>query len=269
MILKNSSLTSHKKKGGDNMARKVKVGIGVWDLHYPDYDPLLWDNILKVIHDYKPNYFIFGGDNMNMTAADHWLHDKNAIREMEGRRIGKDYAGFKTLILKPLEKALPKYCKKIWHNGNHEDWIKLAIDKDPQGEGYWEIEKNLHLKKHGWKTYEYGEVSKIGKLYFTHGEYTNKYHAFKTVSTFERNIVYGHTHTFQVYVKTSPLDNEPHIGVSVPAACRRNPEYRKNRPNSWVNGFLIFFIRPKGYFNLYPIVAVNGQFVAPNGKLYT
>ena len=247
---------------------RVKIGIGVWDLHYPEYDIDLWNNILKVIKDLKPDYFIFGGDNMNMSAADHWLHDKNAVREIEGRRIKKDYMAFEMDILTPLEKVLPKKCKKIWLNGNHEKWAELAIDKDPQGEGYWEIESNLHLKSRNWEKYEYGQTKKIGKLYFTHGQYTNKYHAFKTVSVFERNIVYGHTHSYQVFTKVSPLDNEAHMGLSVPAACKRNPEYRKNAPNSWVNGFLVFYIRKGGNFNVYPIVAVNGKFVSPNGKLY-
>jgi len=245
----------------------IRVGVGVWDLHYPEHDEKLWHNILRTIKILKPDYFIFGGDNMNMNAVDLWLHEKGLVRQLEGKRILEEYKGFEKHVLKPLEDLLPKECRKIWLTGNHEDWINLAIDRNPQGEGYWEIERNLELSEHNWEVYETGQVAKIGKVYFAHGQYTNQYHARKTVEVYERNIVYSHTHTYQVYVKTSAIDNEPHIGMCVPVACKRNPDYKRNQPNSWVNGFLVFYIQENGNFNLYPVVSVKNHFVLPNGKV--
>ncbi len=216
----------------------------------------------------KPDVFIFGGDNMNFDAVDHWLHEKGMVRQLEGKRILAEYEGFKKEILNPLEEILPHTCRKIWLNGNHEDWVQLAIDKNPQGEGYWEIEHNLHLTEKGWEVYEYGKYAKVGKIVFIHGQYTNQYHAKKTVDVFERNVVYGHTHTFQAYTKITPVDNEPHSAISIPVACELNPDYARNRPNAWVNGFLVFYIYSKGYFNLYPVISIDGEFVSPDGKFY-
>jgi len=246
----------------------TQFGVCVYDLHYPHHHQKLWKNILKFIKNNQPEIFVFGGDNMNFDAVDHWLHEKGMVRQLEGKRILAEYEGFKSEILNPLENLLPKSCRKIWLNGNHEEWVKIAIDKNPQGEGYWEIEHNLKLQEKGWEVIEYGKYVKVGKLVFIHGQYTNQYHSRKVVDAYERNTVYGHTHTFQAYTKITPVENEPHMGMSIPAACELNPEYMRNRPNAWVNGFGVFFIYGKGNFNLYSIIAIDGQFVGIDGKFY-
>lgn len=259
-----SGSSTLKVKGGVKMRRLQKC-LGIWDLHYPLHDPILLKNILKEIKSFKPDVLVLGGDNMNMSAVDHWLHDKGLVRQLEGKRIMSEYEGFKTDILGPIEKLLKPSCRKIWLNGNHEDWIELAIDKNPQGEGYWEIENNLHLKAYGWEVYPYGKTAKVGKLYLHHGQYTNQYHAKKTVDVFEKSIMYGHVHTYQVFTKITPLDNEAHTAISIPCACLLNPEYRRNQPNTWVSGFVEFFVLPCGNFNAYPIVATAGHFTTPAG----
>jgi len=169
------------KKGKEEKKMTVlqKTGVAYYDLHYPHHNEPLWKNFLKVVRKLKPKVFVFGGDNMNMDAVDHWMHEQKRTRKMEGKRILAEYNGFKEEILNPLEKILPKDCRKIWLNGNHEEWMELAIDKITQGEGYWEIENNLHLKERGWETYKYGKYAKVGKLYFIHGQYTNLAHAKK------------------------------------------------------------------------------------------
>lgn len=247
------------------MLKKIIIGLGIWDLHHALHDKKLFLNILKVIEDLKPNVFILGGDNMNMTAVNHWLHEEGRIRELEGKRVKADYESFNKDILIPLKKVLPRGCRKIWLNGNHEDWITLAIDQNPQGEGYWEIEKNLDLDD--WEFYKYGKFARVGKIYIIHGQYTNQYHSKKTVDIFEKNILYGHNHTLQIHTKITPVGNEAHSGISVPCACDANPDYMRNKPSAWVNGFVVFYIMPDGNFNIYPIVATKGHFVF-NGKFY-
>jgi hypothetical protein len=82
-----------------------------------------------------------------------------------------------------------------------------------------------------------------------------------------KNIFYGHMHTAQSFARITPIDNEAHIGVSVPCACSLNPEYRKDMPNAWMGGFLVFYVLPNGNFNAYTVIATKGSFVL-NGKLY-
>lgn len=245
---------------------KNKIGIGVWDLHYSYHIKPLWKNILKAIKGIKPDYFIFGGDNLNFTAVSHWLHEKGKNKTLEGKRLIKEYKGFNKEIMEPLLKVLPKKCKKIWLMGNHEMWVELAIEKNPQGEGFWEIENNIDLSD--WKIIPYPDYYRIGKAYFIHGTYTNDHHAKKTVTTYEHSVFYGHCHTKQVYSKVTPVGNEAHIGVAVPCACELNPDYRRHHPNAWINGFLKFEILKNGCFTDELVTANSkGQFVL-SGKNY-
>jgi hypothetical protein len=43
---------------------------------------------------------------------------------------------------------------------------------------------------------------KKGKLSFTHGRYTGKYHAWKHLDIYGESIMYGHTHDLQRHTKT-------------------------------------------------------------------
>lgn len=236
----------------------MKIGIAVFDLHAPEHVKPLWKNILKLCADAKPDVFIFGGDNMDMQELSHWIHGRGDMRTLEGKRIKQEYQNFQRDILDPLEKVLKKSCEKHYMFGNHEDWAELAINQNPQGEGYWEVQNNLDLSK--WKVYKYGEIVKVGKMHFIHGTYTNDSHAKKHVTTYERNIFYGHLHDFQTYTKITPVDNDPHMGMSIPCACHLNPDYMRNKPNRWLNGFLIFEINDDGTFQAHPIISTDGSF---------
>lgn len=237
-------------------------GIGVFDLHHPCHDKRLWANILRFTADFDPDVFLFGGDNMDMEPLSRWIENKK--RPIEGKRIKADYEAFQREVLDAL--PLRDDCRRIFHLGNHEDWARQAIDLNPQGEGYWEPENNLALE--GWELYEYGQTSQVGKCYFHHGEYVLQHHAAKTVQTYHRTMVYGHMHSFQAYTTVTPLDTEPHAGISIPCACHLNPHYSRNRPNSWANGFCVFYVRSNGFFNIYPVIAIDGAFTTPDGRVY-
>lgn len=245
--------------------KKHKIGVAVYDLHYPEHDKKLWKNILKLTKDLNPDYFVFGGDNMDMKELSHWIHGKGDMRTLEGKRIKGEYTQFQEGILDPLCGILNKRCEKHFLLGNHEDWAEQAIDRNPQGEGYWEVENNLKLKD--WTVYPLNKVCTIGKMHFIHGTYTNDAHAKKHVTNYENNIFYGHVHDHQSYTKVTPLNNEAHIGMSIPCACTLNPDYMRNKPNKWVNGFLIFTVFPEGNFTAHPIISHNGKFEY-NGKVY-
>lgn len=244
----------------------MKKLIAVFDVHSPHQDKVLWDNILKFTKDFQPDVFVFGGDNMNFDAVDHWKMEKGQKRPLEGKRLLKEYKEFTDTILNPVEEILPKNCRKIFHLGNHEDWVERYIDKHPEVEGMLEIRNNLNLKD--WEVYDYGKTSKVGKLYIDHGRYISKYSASKTVDVYGRNIIYGHGHTSQSYAKVTPIDSQAHEATQIPCACKMNPDYMKNMPSAWMNGFAIAYIKDNGLFNLYVIKSVNGHFTAPNGKEY-
>jgi len=246
--------------------RRPLTGIAVFDLHYPHHTQRLWDNILRLTADMQPDVFVFGGDNMHMDPFSHWNHDRNKRRQLEGKRVKKEYAGFQSAILDPLEERLGDECRRIFMLGNHEKWVADYTDEHPEVEGYFEVENNLALDR--WELYEYGESAEVGKLHFIHGLYCLLHNAAKTVTVYHRNVVYGHGHTYQAHTEVTPLDSDAHTAVQIPCACDMNPDYARNKPNAWLQGFAIFHIRAGGNFNLYPVIAVDGHFTAPNGTYY-
>ena len=243
---------------------KPLVAIEVFDLHHPLHDKKLWQNILTFTEQIQPDIFVFGGDNQDMQTLSHWVGNKR--RKIEGKRVKKDYQDFERDIFNDINAVLGENTRKIFHLGNHEDWVNQYLDINPELEGYLEIENNIDLSD--WEVYQYGECSELGKLHIIHGTYTNQHHAYKTAQVYGRNVVYGHAHTFQAHTMVAPLDKQSHSAISMPCACSMNPDYSKNHPNAWVSGFGVTYIQPNGNFNHYPIIAVDGAFIAPTGEYY-
>jgi hypothetical protein len=169
-------------------------------------------------------------------------------------------------VLDPLDEVLSDECRRIFMLGNHERWAEDYIDAHPEVEGYFEVANNLDLAR--WELYEYGQSAEVGKLHFIHGAYCNEFSAKKTVTTYHRNVVYGHGHTFQAHTEVTPLDADAHTAVQIPCACDLNPDYARNQPNRWLSGFGVFYVNPNGTFNLYTVIAVDGHFTAPSGTHY-
>lgn len=243
---------------------KVRKGICVFDLHHPVHDKKLWANILQFTQDFDPDLFVFGGDNQDLEVISHWVGNKR--RRIEGKRLYRDYEKFNSQVLDPLDTILREDTEKVYLFGNHENWVEQYIDEHPEVEGFFEIENNLNLDN--WSIVEYGNSYNAGKLHFIHGEYCNLHNAYRTVQVYGRNVIYGHGHTYQAHTITAPLDVQSHTAIQIPCACSLNPHYMKNKPNAWVNGFGVFYIHPNGNFNMFPIIATDGAFIAPNGTFY-
>jgi hypothetical protein len=131
-----------------------------------------------------------------------------------------------------------------------------------------DIKSLLKLKK--WDVVEQGGISKLGKIHFVHGDTVKggQYPANWAVTSYERNIRFGHHHTFQMATKTTPVDANGHTGIAVPCLCRKGPHYGESKPNKWMQGFLWGYVNgPDGCFNDYVTVIVNGKAIV-NGKTY-
>ncbi len=246
------------------MKQSIKSAILLFDIHFPYHNIESLNAVEKFMKDYKWDYLIYGGDQMHFDSISHWKKDKQ--RQIEGKRLIKEYKGFQRDILNKHCQIVGDKCKKVYILGNHEDWVKDAIDYDPSKEGYYEVENNLKLDK--FEIVPFGKIYQLGKLRIMHGFYTAKYHAHKTVADFTRSVMYGHCHTFQTFTKVTPQDvKDFHTGYSVGCLCDMNPDYLDGRPNAWVNGFAIVYLMPDNSYNVYMVSIVNGRFVW-NGKLY-
>jgi len=211
---------------------------------------------------YKPDEVILGGDFMDCASLSHWIC--NMGLRLEGKRYKKELEFAKKEIVKIF-----KHTKRItWLEGNHENWVAQYVERNPQLEGMMAISNHIDFNKYhiNWipmnHLYHRG---KRGKIYFTHGLYTGKYHARQHVESLGCNIVYGHKHSAQTYQVNMKMQ-KPYMGYSIGCLCGFAPEYLKNRPSGWINQFAICELNDS-IFNLTPVNIINNQFIY-GGKLW-
>lgn len=220
--------------------------------------------LMTFASDFKPDIWIEGGDNLDCGPVSHWLSDKKL--SAESLDLSRDLAAYQQLVLDPLKSL--KLTRKLWLTGNHEAWLDQLAERNPGLRGLLDIEQLLPLK--GWEVKPQGAVVKLGKLHFLHGDTlpTSKNVAERAVVAYEHSVRFGHFHTYQVASKYGALHGEVKTGVSVPGLCRRNPNYLKNRPNQWSQGFCWGYLHDDGTFNDYVTIITKGRFTI-HGHTYT
>lgn len=210
--------------------------------------------------EYKPNQIVLLGDFMDCTSVSHWLENKHLT--LENKRFLKEVA----FANKELD-YLQKWCKNIVYlEGNHEYWVNMYIEKNPQLQGILELPTVLDLEKRNIKWVELNKLYKLGKVYFTHGYLATKYHATKMLHSYGCSIIYGHTHNTQSAQLNMKMQ-EPIMAWGLGCLCSHSPEYRKNMPSNWIDQFGILESDDTGRFNFYPVNITDGQFIY-GGKLY-
>ena len=245
--------------------KKLRRAILLTDIHYPDHIRANFTAIEPFIKDFKPDIFVYMGDQLDLDMISSWNESKPRNTEM--KRLNQDYKKFDVLFLRKHEKLAPK-ARRIWIDGNHCQRADWYVDKHPAFEGMIEPRNVLKLAERGYKVIKFGGYYKLGKLIVIHGKYWNVYHAAKTVNMFENSVVYAHTHNPQIYAKTVPIDTgKYHIATSLGCLSSTTPEYKAGRATRWINQFAVVYLDDKGSFWLYPITIVNGKFIF-NSKIY-
>lgn len=246
---------------------EIQRTILVPDIHYPHYDEKVMDSLGEFIIDYQPHEIVYMGDQLSLDCISHWNKRKPLLKE--GQRLIKDYENFDKDILQVHERLTGPETRRVFMIGNHEERISWYIEQHPELEKIIDIDRNLKLTERGYKIIPFNGIYKIGKLSVIHGFYWNKYHAAKTLEAFEGNVVYGHVHNPQMYAKVTPVDRKGyHTATSLPCLCNIKPDYKKNSPNFWINGFgIVEWLPASGLFNLYTIIIVDGSFMW-GGKYY-
>jgi len=251
----------------DDSAWEIQKTVLLPDIHHPYYDKRTMDAVNEFIFDYDPDELVYMGDQLSLDCISYWNKNKPLLKE--GQRLIKDYHNFDNEILKVHENLTRQDIRRTFIIGNHEERITTYVEGNPELQGFLDIETNLNLYERGYKVVPFGKVHKVGKLYVMHGRYWNMYHAKKTVDVFEGNVVYAHVHNPQMFTKISPIDAKGyHMATSLPCLCNIEPDYKKNAPNHWVNGFgIVEHLPATGFFNLYTIIIIEGSFMW-NGKYY-
>jgi len=255
------------KVSSDVDAFKIQRTILLPDIHSPHYKEKLMESVNKFIFDYEPDEIVYMGDQVSLDSISYFNKNKPLLKE--GQRLIKDYNEFDKNILQIHENITRMDIRRTFMIGNHEYRVDRYIEEHPELEGLIDITQCLKLKERGYNVIPYNHIYKIGKLNIIHGYYYNIYHAKKTVEDFEGNVVYAHVHSPQMFTKHTPVDRKGyHTATSLPCLCNLKPDYKKNLPNFWVNGFgIIEHVPATGHFNLYTIIIIDGCFIY-NGVYY-
>lgn len=250
--------------------------VALFDLHWgyerkgghkvPIHDLSALGVAIQFIEDFHPHHVILGGDILDCLSISHHTAAKPGQRE--GLRLLEDAQGLRRALIDPIEASTSH--RVVYHYGNHEDWLLDLIDIIPALEGIVEPEHLLHLGKR-WEVVPLGGSSRLGKIHFIHGDTvrggTNP--ALAAVTAYERNIRFGHFHTFQAATKTTPVDANGHTGIAVPCLCRNGLRYGGGAPNKWVQGFLYGYVGCVDHtFNDFVPIIVNGR-ATIEGHTYT
>ena len=220
---------------------------------------------MQFAHDFKPNHVILGGDILDCGSISH--HRRGNTGQLEGLRLLAEAKECREKVIAPFEKL--SKGRLVYHIGNHEDWLQDVTDEMPALEGVVDIRSLLNLDPR-WEVIPQGKASRLGKLTFIHGDQIRggQNPANAAVTAYERNIRFGHYHTFQVATKTTPVDMAGHTGIAVPCLSKKGHRYGQGSPNKWMQGFLWGYIDgPGGIFADYVTVIVDGKAVI-DGKAY-
>lgn len=262
-----STRCKSKMSGDPEDMFKIQKTILLPDIHYPHYEPELMSAVEEFMIDYEPDEIVYMGDQMSLDCISSWNKRKPLLKE--GQRLLKEYDGFDYHILKTHENITHEGTRRTFMIGNHEQRVEWYCEEHPELEGMIDLARHLELEERGYDVVPYNEIHKVGKLNVIHGFYWNKYHAVKTLEAFEGNVVYAHVHNPQMYAKVTPIDRKGyHTATSLPCLCNIKPDYHKNAPNFWINGFgIVEHLPATGLFNLYTIIIIDGSFMF-NGVYY-
>lgn len=234
------------------------------DVHVPDNIPL--DAVFSFMEDFTPDHTILGGDILDMKSFSHWERETpRKARKMPSPRGEYDVANER--FFSPLRAACPR-SRRTYLLGNHEQWSEKTIDHQPEGEGYWEIWRNV---KHVDAWVENKSHTSLGKLTFLHGDIiggSSKTCADRMLNLYRRSVRFGHFHSLNEASYTSPVDiADRHTARCCGTLQRFQPGYMKHRPHAWIHAFTYGFVEPTGTFWDTTVRINNGVFYA-EGRRY-
>jgi len=236
-----------------------KIFVGLFDAHHDPEEERFhpaYKAVREFCLDIKPDCIMVMGDWGTFDSLSNWNKQKPLIAE--GKRYQDDVEACldELYFLKNrLHKTEFRFVK-----GNHEERAKWYVQKNPEMEGFIDIDRDLMLNDLCESITGFEDHITIGELTWTHGWYWNKYHANMTMQEFVGNVVYGHVHHFQSDSKNKHFKKKEMIVQSIGCLTDRYPEWKGKKPTRHQNGFAVCEYRSNGNFTLHPIPIIDGEF---------
>lgn len=247
----------------------VKKAIVLPDLHIPLHDKLSIEAINKFARDNGPwDYWVQLGDLGDFDFISKFT--KENLRQLRGKTWKNQYDPINE-FLDEQQAIYGEECNYVILEGNHDYRVECAIDRMPELEGLVEIPVSLDLEGRGirWvKSWSEGEILRLGKANFIHGNFHNVNHTKSTVTKYGHSFFYGHTHDIMETPWERMGDDDTIVARSMGCLCTYQMKYMRGRPNKWQQGFGIFYLMPDGNFTYYNPRLIQHRFVGPDGVVY-
>lgn len=167
-----------------------------------------------------------------------------------------------------LDELQQHFSKIIFVEGNHDwriRWFQESAYCPAAYKHNFDYIAGLKLGSRKIPWVFYNDFVDLGNdLSLTHGIYHGTTCLKKSYEAVGKSIIFGHVHRAET--KAFSVRGKTHKAHSLPAMCHLNPEYMKNMPNNWTNGFGIVNLKPNGHFNYHLMEVWDGELILPDGE---
>ncbi len=240
----------------------VRRAIVTPDKHFPMHSRPAINCVKRAIEIIKPDTYIDLGDTGEWShfSPHYWkgrfakpLEDLIPLLDADVTLVN---VGMDT-----IDKSLNKVGCKARHfiQGNHEVWLDKFVTRYPYLHQYLPANA-LNLKRRGYRYHPYNRKKslKIGKLNFTHGKYTPKYHSFKHLDAYGENIIYGHCHDLQRHSKTCNGGTISSWSLGCLKDIETDEDWLGGKLTNWNHAFAIVDWFKGGNFKVEIVEIING-----------
>ena len=241
----------------------IRRAIVTPDKHFPVHDKRAINVVCQAIEMVKPDTYIDLGDTGEWEHfSTHYWKGRNAkpmedlmpLLNLDVRMVN---AGM-DLIDASLDIA--GTGERHFVQGNHEVWLDKFVTRHPYLSQY-KTENALMLKERGYKFHPYNRKRclKIGKLNFTHGKYTTKYHSQKHLEQYGESIMYGHTHDLQRHTATKAGGTISSWSLGCLKDIEADEDWLGGRLTNWNHAFAIIDWFKGGNFVVNIVEIIKGK----------
>lgn len=217
------------KRVSDFMSRRMRgeiFGVVLPDMHVPDHDAEKISLICDMMRRHRVSFCVQLGDFLDMHGLGRWATPGDS----EGQRLVAEAAVANQVLDQIVDAARYKNSRAqvVILEGNHEKRVQALFDQTPYLKGAFSVQELLHLRDRdvdwvpAWSQnkilrYDWTGRGVFGRVLSStdwhegdgvaliHGWYHNMHCAKKTAESYGRAhpILFGHTHTVQVYSPTT------------------------------------------------------------------
>lgn len=232
--------------------KKLDSTLVIPDVHAPYHDKRAWACMVRVARRLRPRNVIVLGDFNDCYAIS--AHDRDP------RRISQlsDEVKVSRRLLEEIEDLGAENLD--FDLGNHENWLKKSLQKHIPGLlNMVSMAGALRLKEHGWRVHEYQTHARLGKLYHTHTVgHAGVLVAQRTGQAFQKSVVVGHAHRFQVYYFGDVAGGRHFAACLGWLGDARAANYlHESQKAAWAQGFGIVRHEKNGNVHLQPVPIVD------------